>query len=59
MNSTNINTPPLFKIHEGDLSHHIDIGTTRTGMSAPLLKIADEYARLGGRIMIIDKGPSK
>lgn len=59
MKPTDINTLPLFKSHEADISHHVVIGPTRAGMSAPLFKMTDEYARMGGKIIILDKGPSK
>lgn len=48
-----------FKATDEVLKHSLVIGSTSAGRCVRLSKMTDEYAALGLKMMIFDKGPAK
>ncbi|OQW86283.1 MAG: hypothetical protein BWK72_18085 [Rhodoferax ferrireducens] len=50
--------PMKFKFDPKDNGHTVMLGTTRNGMSAMFEGLQDQYAKAGGAVQVVDKGPT-
>jgi hypothetical protein len=50
--------PMKFKFDAKDNGHTVIVSATRNGMSATLDALQDQYAKAGGSVQVVDKGPT-